>query len=113
MGFQECENGLRVLEPVPGLGEDVHGWCQVGLLSLFEVVQGELLPKTVSFQMPIRIRSIIQKLLSVEREDALRGGPHATCLAYRKGVWKMLSNGSLDVGEDRHRALSLCRQRIT
>ena len=46
------------------------------------------------------------KLLSVEREDALRGGPHATCLAYRKGVWKMLSNGSLDVGEDRHRALS-------
>lgn len=53
MGFQECENGLRVLEPV-------------GLLELYEVLQG----------------------------------PHAACLAYRKGLWKMISNGSIDVGED-------------
>ena len=27
-------------------------------------------------------------------------GPHAACLAYRKGLWKMISNGSIDVGED-------------
>ena len=53
MGFQECESGLRVLEPV-------------GLLSIFEVLQG----------------------------------PHATCLAYRKGLWRHLANGSIDIGED-------------
>lgn len=53
MGFQECESGIRVLEPV-------------GLLEIFEVLQG----------------------------------PHATCLAYRKGWWRSLANGSIDVGED-------------
>ena len=26
-------------------------------------------------------------------------GPHATCLAYRKGWWRSLANGSIDVGE--------------
>jgi len=53
MGFQECENGVRVLEPV-------------GLLEIFEVLQG----------------------------------PHAVCMAYRKGVWTLLAQGTADVGED-------------
>ena len=28
-------------------------------------------------------------------------GPHATCLAYHKGWWRSLANGSIDVGEVR------------
>ena len=27
-------------------------------------------------------------------------GPHAICVAYRKGVWKMLAKGLVDVAEE-------------
>lgn len=33
--------------------------------------------------------------------DILTWGPHATCLAYRKGLWRHLANGSIDIGEER------------
>ena len=47
MGFQECENGVRVLEPVPylkgsgqGASVPVVSRAEVGLMDSYEVMQG-------------------------------------------------------------------------